>query len=96
MDWKLTLFGKALSLETVVRIWDRYLLSGEAFFMQCCVGLVSFYEPRLVRMDTGGIMKLLLHFPEDLSVDELFSHMRKRMRVSYDDIEEMMTEFDLL
>ena len=36
-EWSLTLFVRYLPLDVCMRIWDSYLLLGEAFFVRAAV-----------------------------------------------------------
>jgi hypothetical protein len=38
LEWSLTLFVKFLPLNICARVWDSYLLLGEAFFIRAALG----------------------------------------------------------
>ena len=53
-DWALTLYAKALPLDVASRIWDAYVLDGDALFFRAAVGLLSYLAPRLLGLDFEG------------------------------------------
>jgi hypothetical protein len=72
MDWNLALFSKALPLETAARIWDCYLVEGDVFIMRAALGILRMFAPKLSQQsEVEGIMKILMHLPEDINSDEL-------------------------
>jgi hypothetical protein len=40
VDWRLSLFCRALQLDVAVRVWDCYLREGEVYFVRASLGLL--------------------------------------------------------
>lgn len=89
LDWALTLFSKALPLDTAARLWDVYLYEGELFFIKSCLGnpliylfdhfsslgILEMYEFKLETTVDSGILKFLLKLPSDLDIDKLLRYI---------------------
>lgn len=58
-DWLLSLFLDHLPLEACARIWDVFLLEGDAFLFRTALGILAVLEPRLFFPDRGELTELL-------------------------------------
>mmetsp|Transcript_23365 Transcript_23365/g.53909 ORF Transcript_23365/g.53909 Transcript_23365/m.53909 type:complete len:115 (+) Transcript_23365:1122-1466(+) len=77
LDWALTLYVKCLPLDVVARVWDSYLLLGEAFCIRTALGILKLFGKTLSRMDSEEIARFLQHLPQDLNQQELFSQIEE-------------------
>ena len=59
LDWALTLYVKCLPLDVVARVWDSYLLLGEAFCIRTALGILKLFGKTLSRMDSEEIARFL-------------------------------------
>eukprot|EP01113_Clastostelium_recurvatum_P041754 TRINITY_DN6686_c0_g1_i2.p1 TRINITY_DN6686_c0_g1~~TRINITY_DN6686_c0_g1_i2.p1 ORF type:complete len:297 (+),score=73.68 TRINITY_DN6686_c0_g1_i2:541-1431(+) len=72
IDWVLTIFSKALPLDTATRIWDSVFLEGELFIFQTALGVLKMFSSRIEASDFDETMTLLTHLPPDVDEGELF------------------------
>lgn len=55
----MTLYVKCLPLDVVARVWDSYLLLGEAFCIRTALGILKLFGKSLSRMDSEDIARFL-------------------------------------
>lgn len=92
MDWNLALFSKALPLETAARIWDCYLVEGDVFIMRAALGILRMFAPKISQQnEVEGIMKILMHLPEDINSDELILNI-SQIKISSRKYEKIRTQ----
>eukprot|EP00003_Mantamonas_plastica_P022973 TRINITY_DN4013_c0_g1_i3.p1 TRINITY_DN4013_c0_g1~~TRINITY_DN4013_c0_g1_i3.p1 ORF type:complete len:321 (-),score=105.76 TRINITY_DN4013_c0_g1_i3:98-1060(-) len=91
IDWVLTIFSKALSLDVASRIWDNYVYHGEWFLIRCAVALLSVLQGEMLGAVFDDCMFLLTHIPEDLNGDELFQHV-EYIQLTEKDYKKMLEE----
>lgn len=72
IDWMLTVFSKALPLDLASRVWDAYLYFGDHFLYRCALGILKYYQEKLLSLQFGEAAELLTHIPRDLDDDDLF------------------------
>jgi hypothetical protein len=75
MDWHLSLFTKALPIEIAAKIWDVYILEGEVYVLSVGLGILKMYAAKLATYSVEKISKFLLHLPDSIKTDELFTHI---------------------
>ena len=75
LEWSLTLFVKFVPLNICARIWDSYLLHGEAYFMRVALGLLRCYAETLASMEMEGILRFLQRLPPDIDEAALFRNI---------------------
>lgn len=75
MDWILSLFAKALSLEATARLWDKFLFEGEVGIVRGALGLLRYLAPQLAVLSIEGIVKLLIN-TKNVDPDELMHHVQ--------------------
>jgi Rab-GTPase-TBC domain len=71
IDWNLTLFSKALSLESAARVWDCFLLDGETFVVKASLGILRCLSSKIRSKSLEEILPLLTHFPAEIETDKL-------------------------
>lgn len=49
LSWLLTLFSSTLPLECSFRVWDLYLVDGDAFLLRAALGLLRCLRPFLLK-----------------------------------------------
>lgn len=94
LDWNLSLFCKALPLEVAARIWDCYLLEGEVFIVRTALGLLRMHAPTMCVQSMEQIMKVLVHFPDDIDVDLILSNI-DHIKISNKKYEQMRRKYDM-
>ena len=57
--WFVTLFAKQLPILLAARIWDSYVIEGEAFILRAAVGVLSVLGARLREMEAEEVMRAL-------------------------------------
>jgi len=72
LDWFFTLFSRALPFDIVGRLWDRYLLDGEAFLFRTALAILKIFYPRLRGNSFEEICMLLRQLPQDMDETVLF------------------------
>lgn len=75
MDWYLSVFTKALPLEVAAQVWDMYLCEGEVYMLCVALGILKMYAPTLSLYGVEKISPFLLHLPEGIKVEELFTYI---------------------
>jgi|TARA_B100000513_G_scaffold7135_1_gene3378 hypothetical protein len=71
-EWTLTLFVRFVPLDICTRIWDSYLLLGEAYFVRAALGILRLYGASLRAMEMEEIVRFLQHLPAGMDGDGLF------------------------
>lgn len=80
----LTIYTRSLPLDIASRLWDWYLLRGEAYLFQAGLGLLHHLEGRIVRQDWDANMYDLTHtVPAERLDEEEFFDSVQRMHVSH-------------
>lgn len=77
MSWIFTLFTKALDLEVCARVWDNYLLDGEAFVLRTALAILHCLAPRLEGAPLEACCGVLRDGPREISEDALFAAIDK-------------------
>jgi hypothetical protein len=72
-EWSLTAFVKCVPLDICARIWDSYLLLGEAFFISAALGILHLYSEALSKMELEKILCFLQHLPQEMDESRLFA-----------------------
>ena len=49
VDWKLSVFTRALPLDACAHVWDAWIHSGEAQFVRAALGVLRALAPRLAK-----------------------------------------------
>lgn len=76
ISWLLTLFTRALPLDTACRLWDVYLVHRQAddlFLWRIAIGLLTVLQSRLLGKDMAGILTLLFNVPSDVTAEDLLA-----------------------
>mmetsp|Transcript_14071 Transcript_14071/g.52798 ORF Transcript_14071/g.52798 Transcript_14071/m.52798 type:complete len:190 (+) Transcript_14071:553-1122(+) len=63
LEWALTLFSRALSIDVAARIWDNFHLHGEIFAIRAGVGVLRLFGPTLAKLEIEEILRLLHRLP---------------------------------
>ena len=71
LDWFMTMFTHVLKINAASRVWDGFLVEGEAFLHRAALGIIRRYERQFLATDFEGIVELLRRNPKDISEDEL-------------------------
>ena len=71
LDWFMTMFTHVLKVNVASRVWDGFLVEGEAFLHRAALGIIRRYERQFLETDFEGIVELLRRNPKDISEDEL-------------------------
>lgn len=71
LDWFMTMFTHVLKVNAASRVWDGFLVEGEAFLHRAALGIIRRYERQFLATDFEGIVELLRRNPKDISEDEL-------------------------
>lgn len=71
LDWFMTMFTHVLKVNVASRVWDGFLVEGEAFLHRAALGIIRRYERQFLATDFEGIVELLRRNPKDISEDEL-------------------------
>ena len=48
MDWFFTVFSRTVPLELSSMLWDHFLMEGDSFLFRAALGIVKFFEPKLM------------------------------------------------
>lgn len=72
LEWCLTLYVKFLPLDVATRLWDSYLLHGEAFCIRAALGILKMHAAELGEMEFEGILQFVQRLPADLNQNALF------------------------
>lgn len=75
MEWCMTLFAKRLKLDVTGRVWDCYLIMGEAVVYRTAVAMLSVLQPKLLGAPFETILKVLRDEPQNITEQQLFSAM---------------------
>ncbi len=70
VDWYITLFAKSLPLDIAARLWDIYFLEGDAFLYRATLGILKYFEPRLIKCPFEDIMSFLSRLNQVSDIDE--------------------------
>jgi len=79
IDWNLTIFSKALSLESAARVWDGFLFDGESFVVKTALGILRCLSTEIRKRSIEEILPLLARFPGEIDTETLMksvSHIR--------------------
>jgi hypothetical protein len=80
MDWYLSLFTKALPLDTATQVLDCYLCEGEVYLLCVALGVLKMFAPRLSALSFENISDFLLHLPANTHAEELLEHVAQISR----------------
>jgi hypothetical protein len=74
VDWFITLFSKSLPLDIAARMWDIYFLEGDLFLYRSTLGILKYFEQRLLKSQFEDIMSFLsrLNQVSDMDENQLF------------------------
>jgi hypothetical protein len=75
IDWNITLFSKALSLELAARIWDCYLFEGESFVCKASLGILKCLSSEIKGKAIEEILPILSHVPNEIDTDVFMSYI---------------------
>ena len=77
MQWILSLFSNSLPLDISSRIWDVYLLDGDVFLFRAAIGVLKYFEHRLITIkDFTEVAQFFNKLPDDINPDKLFSFIK--------------------
>lgn len=73
VDWLFTLFAKSHSLEVAGRVWDCFLLEGEAFVLRTALATLRLLSDEILACgELGAVLRILKRSTRSLSEQELF------------------------
>ncbi|KAL0483695.1 TBC1 domain family protein [Acrasis kona] len=70
VDWFITLFAKSLPLDIAARLWDIYFLEGDLFLYRATLGLLKYFENKLIKSEFETIMSFLSRLNQVVDFDE--------------------------
>ena len=79
LEWSITLFAKRLKLDVVGRVWDLYIMDGEAavYRVGCAVLLLLNAGHALEKEDLGGILKRLSKDGHEIDEERLMAEVSR-------------------
>jgi hypothetical protein len=78
LDWTMTLFAKALPVETAARVWDAFCFEGETAFYRICIGLLCQQSADLLALSFEHIVRRLTRLADaPVHHEALFSAVEK-------------------
>jgi hypothetical protein len=78
LDWTMTLFAKALPVETAARVWDAFCFEGETAFYRICIGLLCQQSADLLALSFEHIIRRLTRLADaPVHHELLFSAVEK-------------------
>ena len=73
VKWFESLFVKVFKYETLLRIWDKFLLKGECVLFQVAIAIIKVQEKDIINLPISEILKRLKKFDETkYTTEELF------------------------
>ena len=72
-QWLDYVFIKAFNYQTVLRLWDVYLLKGEIFLYEIAISILKMEEKDLLNLPLSLILERIKHIPEKYTEDEFFN-----------------------
>eukprot|EP00871_Galdieria_phlegrea_P000646 jgi/Galph1/1582/GphlegSOOS_G255.1 len=77
VGWIMSAYCRALPLDLVFRVWDGFILDGDAYLFRTALGILKYFEDTLLRCSFDECAYLLSHLPHDKIVaDVLFQKIR--------------------
>jgi len=76
-NWVENIFIKFFKYETLLRIWDIYLLKGEVFLYEVGLCIIKIQEKDLIRSTVKDILRNLKNVSLNLSDDEFFDKLQE-------------------
>lgn len=93
-EWFITLFSKELQFNTLVRIFDVFLLEGFKVMYRFALAFLKINEAKIIaESDMIGLMPLLKSIFEGVEVEELFN-IAFRFSLSRDTIKKIEAEYE--
>lgn len=71
-DWILTIFSRSFPLDIACRIWDCFLVEGQAFLFRAALGVLKLYELALLQSTFEQSLHFLNHIPKTIDERLLF------------------------
>ena len=68
-QWFLTLFSIYFPFETVVRIWDIYLVEGRKTLFRIALAILKINEKELMEAEMEGLFCILKNFKDKVEVN---------------------------
>ena len=75
ISWMKNGFIKTFPYETLLRLWDIYLLKGEVFLFEIAIAILKLEENDLYSLPIAGILSNLKRIPEDKYNEEEFFNL---------------------
>lgn len=77
INWVMSLYCRALTLELVTRIWDLYVLDGDVAIFRSALGILKMFMNRLLKMKFEDMAYFLSHLPcDEIDPDQLLRTIR--------------------
>jgi len=73
LNWLMTLFAKSLPIDITSRIWDNYLLQGEAFMLRAALGVLKWLSAQCVDQPLEEQLVILTHLHAQVPLPALLS-----------------------
>ena len=70
IPWLLSGFSRVLPFKTVCRVWDGFVLLGEAHMFSCAFALLGFHEHSLMTQGFAGCIETLIERADEALFDE--------------------------
>jgi len=83
VGWIMSAYCRALPLDVVFRVWDGFILDGDAYLFRTALGILKYFEDTLLKSSFEECAFLLSHIPQDHIIsDVLFQKIRSLSGVS--------------
>lgn len=83
VGWIMSAYCRALPLDIVFRVWDGFLLDGDAYLFRTALGILKYFEDTLLHSSFEECAFMLSHLPQDHIVPKvLFQKIRSLSSVS--------------
>ncbi len=73
----LLLTTRTFKYETLLRIWDIYLIKGEVFLYEVAITIIKIQEKNLVRYTIKDVLKNLKKISMNVNEDEFFDTLQE-------------------
>eukprot|EP00474_Spongospora_subterranea_P005944 CRZ06402.1 hypothetical protein [Spongospora subterranea] len=74
-DWILTIFSRSFPLDIACRIWDCFLVEGQAFLFRAALGVLKMYESVFASSSFEQCLHFLNRIPKNLDERTLFNNI---------------------
>lgn len=75
VEWFYTLFCRAFSMPTVIKVWDLFIYEGEVVFYKIALAIFSIIKDELIGLDFDSTLFFIRNCSHNIKSEKLIKHI---------------------